>query len=47
MNFEVINYTDWFIDTVNQMASGDRTFLGELYYDMIDAIEDGYTMEVE
>ena len=47
MNWEVINYTDWFIDTVNQMVTGERTFFGELYYDMIAAIEDGYTTEVE
>ena len=47
MNLEVINYTDSFIDTVNLMVRGDRTFFSDLYYDMIAAIEDGYTMEVE
>ena len=47
MESEMIDYTDFFIEGVNELASGTRTYFGELYYDMIDAIEDGYTMEIE
>ena len=52
MTTEVINYTDWFIGEVNKQAKttrllNDSYFIGELYYDMIDAIEDDYTLEVE
>ena len=43
---ETIDYTDKFIEWVNDESQNDLT-THELYYDMIDAIEDGYTMEVE
>ena len=44
---EVIDYTDWFISELNSMTREWKPYFGELYYDMIAAIEDGYTMEVE
>jgi hypothetical protein len=43
--YETIDYTDEFIYWVNEDSQKDH--INDLYYDMIDAIEDGYTMEVE
>ena len=42
---ETIDYTDKFISWVNEDSQRDVTI--DLYYDMIDAIQEDYTMEVE
>ena len=42
---DTIEYTDWYINQVNNISQVDHT--SEFYYDMIDALEDGYTLEVE